>query len=113
MIEYEHHHRKETNTLIIERTEAVADAPNYEDPVGPFSSDNSSIPALMRRGVVFMSCHNAIWEQAAALIELGINPDTLSCLACGGIDQFRGWRRSNPRRRRHLLEPQQVGFHYA
>jgi hypothetical protein len=21
----------------------------------------------MRRGVVFMSCHNAIWEQAAAL----------------------------------------------
>ena len=32
----------------------------------------------MRRGVVFMSCHNAIWEQAAALIKLNVNPDKLS-----------------------------------
>jgi hypothetical protein len=36
------------------------------------------MPALMRRGMVFMSCHNAIWEQAAALIKAGINPDKLS-----------------------------------
>jgi hypothetical protein len=28
--------------------------------------------------VVFMSCHNAIWEQTAALIKAGINPDKLS-----------------------------------
>jgi hypothetical protein len=67
-----------TNTLIIERTAAAADTANYEDPAGPFSGDDSSIPALMRRGVVFMSCHNAIWEQAAALNKTGVNPDKLS-----------------------------------
>src|SRR6266481_4839911 len=61
-----------TNTLIIERRAAAADPANYEDPAGAFSGDDSSIPALMRRGVVFMSCHNAIWEQAAALIKTDI-----------------------------------------
>jgi hypothetical protein len=25
-----------------------------------------------------MSCHNAIWEQAAGVIQIGINPDELS-----------------------------------
>ena len=55
-----------TNTLIIEQKAAAADPSNYEDPAGAFSGEDNSIPALMRRGVVFMSCHNAIWEQAAA-----------------------------------------------
>ena len=32
----------------------------------------------MKRGVVFMSCHNAIWEQAAGLIKADVNPDKLS-----------------------------------
>src|SRR6266702_4812035 len=68
----------ETNTLINERKLAASDPTNYEDPAGPFSGEDNSIPALMQRGVVFMSCHNAIWEQAAALIKLGINPDRLS-----------------------------------
>src|SRR6267143_6719199 len=58
----------QTNTSIVERKAAVANPANYEDPAGPFSGDGTSIPALMRRGAVFMSCHNAIWEQAAALI---------------------------------------------
>src|SRR4030088_1398168 len=42
-----------TNTLIIEPK--AADPANYEDPTGPFSGEDNSIPALMRRGVVFMS----------------------------------------------------------
>jgi len=67
-----------TNTAMIEQKAAEADPANYEDPTGPFSGDDNSIPALMRRGVVFMSCHNAIWEHAAALIKIGINPDKLS-----------------------------------
>src|ERR1700738_2150116 len=50
-----------TNTLIIEQKAAVADPANYEDPAGPFSSEDNSVPALMRRGVVFMCCHNALW----------------------------------------------------
>ena len=32
----------------------------------------------MRRGVVFMACHNAIWEQTAALLKADVNPDKLS-----------------------------------
>jgi len=103
-----------TNTLITERKEATADAANYEDPAGPFG-DDSSIPALMRRGVVFMSCHNAIWEQAATLIKLGINPDKLSHAAVAaeltnhlvdGVVLIPGAGGT-------LLELQRVGFHYA
>jgi hypothetical protein len=67
-----------TNTLILEKTAATIDPANYENPAGPFSGEDNSIPALMQRGVVFMSCHNGIWEHAAALIKLGINPDKLS-----------------------------------
>jgi hypothetical protein len=104
-----------TNTLIIERNYSAADTANYEDPVGPFSSDDSSIPALMRRGLVFMSCHNAIWEQAAALIKMGINPDKLSHAAVAaeltnhlvdGVILIPGAGGT-------LLELQQAGFHYA
>ena len=39
---------------------------------------NSTIPAMMRRGSVFLACHNAAWEQAGALLAAGINPDHLT-----------------------------------
>jgi intracellular sulfur oxidation DsrE/DsrF family protein len=68
----------ETNTLILQRPAAKADPQNYEDPMGVFSPANNSIPALQMRGVVFMSCHNAIWEHASKLIEAGANPDKLA-----------------------------------
>jgi hypothetical protein len=67
-----------TNTLIEEQKAESADPANVEDPAGAFSPADNSIPALMRRGVVFMSCHNAIWEQAATLIKADMNPDNLS-----------------------------------
>jgi intracellular sulfur oxidation DsrE/DsrF family protein len=104
-----------TNTLIIERNEAAADIGNYEDPAGPFSGDDTSIPALMRRGVVFMSCHNAIWEQAAALIKTGINPDKLShaALAAELTNHLVDGVVLIPGAGGTLLELQQVGFHYA
>jgi hypothetical protein len=66
------------NTLIEERQAASANPSNFQDPAGVFSPADNSIPALIRRGVVFMSCHNAIWEQAATLIEAGINPEKLT-----------------------------------
>jgi hypothetical protein len=103
------------NTLIIEQKAAAADPANYEDPAGVFSSEDSSIPALMRRGVVFMSCHNAIWEQAAALIKADVNPDKLSHAALAaeltnhlvdGVVLIPGAGGTMP-------ELQQVGFHYA
>src|SRR5712664_2826478 len=104
-----------TNTLIIERTAAAADTANYEDPAGPFSGDDSSIPALMRRGVVFMSCHNAIWEQAAALNKTGVNPDKLShaALAAELTNHLVDGVVLIPGAGGTLLELQQVGFHYA
>jgi hypothetical protein len=104
-----------TNTLIIERNGAAADAANYEDPAGAFAGDGNSIPALMRRGVVFMSCHNAIWEQAAALIRTGINPDKLphAALAAELTNHLVDGVVLIPGAGGTLLELQQVGFHYA
>src|SRR5258708_27123119 len=67
-----------TNTLIIEQKAAAADPANYENPVGPFSVEDNSIPALMRRGVVFICCHNAILGQAAPLPQAHLNPDNVS-----------------------------------
>ena len=67
-----------TNTLIVETAAGSADPKNFEDEAGAFSPADNTIPALMRRGVVFMSCHNAIWEQAHKLHLKGQNPDKLS-----------------------------------
>src|SRR6266567_4433440 len=104
-----------TNTLIIEQEAATADPANYEDPAGAFSAEDNSIPALMRRGVVFMCCHNAIWEQAAALIKAGVNPDKLShgALAAELTNHLVDSVVLIPGAGATMLELQQVGFHYA
>jgi hypothetical protein len=104
-----------TNTLILARKAAAADPADYENPAGPFSGDDNSIPALMRRGVVFMSCHNGIWEHAAALIKLGINPDKLShpALAAELTNHLVEGAVLIPGASGTLPELQQVGFHYA
>jgi hypothetical protein len=66
-----------TNTLV-----EVKDVPSaiaaHEDPDTVFGPAGNTIPALQRRGVVFLACHNAIWEHSAKLLEKGINPDRLS-----------------------------------
>jgi hypothetical protein len=104
-----------TNTPIIEQKAAAADVANYEDPSGPFSGEDNSIPALMRRGVVFMSCHNAIWEHAAALIKFGINPDKLAhaALAAELTNHLLGGAVLIPGAAGTLPELQQAGFYYA
>ena len=107
--------RFKTNTLIIEQKAAAADPTNYEDPAGVFSSEDNSIPALMRRGVVFMCCHNAIWEQAAALINAGVNPDKLShaALAAELTNHLVDGVVLTPGAVGTLPELQQAGFHYV
>jgi hypothetical protein len=104
-----------TNSLMIERKSAAADPANYQDPAGAFSGEDNSIPALMRRGVVFMSCHNAIWEHAAALIKLNINPDKLShgALAAELTNHLVDGAVLIPGAAGTLPELQQAGFHYA
>jgi hypothetical protein len=66
-----------SNTLI-EQPKVTADAANFEDPEGAFSSAENSIPTLMQRGVVFLACHNAIAELSHKLFKSGNNPDKLS-----------------------------------
>src|SRR3984893_1422578 len=104
-----------TNTLTLEQKAAAADPGNYEDPVGPFSGEDNSIPALMRRGVGFMSCHNAVWEQAAALIKAGVNPDKLShaALAAELTNHLVDGAVLIPGATGTLPDLQQVGFHYV
>ncbi len=67
-----------SNTLIVEAKMASEDPAHYEDPEGAFSPHNNSIPALQKRGAVFLACHNAIWEVSEKLIKANINPDKLS-----------------------------------
>jgi hypothetical protein len=103
-----------TNTLITERKSVMADSADYEDPARSFSDEDSSILALIRRGVVFMSCHNVIWEQAALLLKSGVYPDGLSHaqlvaeLANHLLDGA-----VLPGATSTMLDSQQVGFHYA
>ena len=49
-----------------------------EDPKSVFGAVGDTIPALQERGVVFLACHNAIWEVTAKLIASGKNPDRAS-----------------------------------
>ena len=103
-----------TNTLLDDKKAASADPKNYEDPKGVFSPEDNSIPVLMRRGVVFMSCHNAIWEQAGKLIEKESNPDKLSqeALAAELTNHLVEGVVLTPGAVATIPELQQVGFHY-
>jgi hypothetical protein len=66
-----------TNTLV-EVTDVPGGIAAHEDPNSVFGPPGNTIPALQGRGVVFLACHNAIWEHSAKLVEKGINPDKLS-----------------------------------
>jgi hypothetical protein len=103
-----------TNTLI-EAKDVPTDTAAHEDLNSVFGPDGDTIPALQQRGVVFMACHNAIWEQTAELVEKGVNPDKRSHEAI------------TAELTNHLIEGvvltpgmagtipalQQAGFHYA
>jgi hypothetical protein len=104
-----------TNTLILNQKAESADPAQFEDPAGVFSPADNSIPALMRRGVVFMSCHNAVWEQAAALIKADVNPDGLShdALAAELTNHLVAGVVVIPGAAATMPELQQAGFHYA
>jgi hypothetical protein len=104
-----------TNMLIEHWKAESADPAHFEDPAGAFSPEDNSIPALMRRGVVFMSCHNGIWEHAAALIKADTNPDKLSheALAAELTNHLVAGVVLIPGASATMPELQQVGFHYA
>jgi intracellular sulfur oxidation DsrE/DsrF family protein len=104
-----------TNTLILEQEGATADPADVQNPSGVYSSANSSIPALMRRGVIFMACHNAIWELAGALSKSEVNPDKLSqeVLAAELTNHLIPGVILVPGAVGTMAELQQAGFQYA
>jgi hypothetical protein len=65
------------NTFILAPPASTHDPADFQSMEGAFSSKDNSITVLQRRGVVFMACHNAIWELAERLSAAGQNPDHL------------------------------------
>lgn len=65
------------NTLIKTGEAAQADPANIQDEAGVYSPLDNSIPVLQARGVVFLGCHNAIFELAHRLHQKEVNPDKL------------------------------------
>jgi hypothetical protein len=66
-----------SNTFILDKGNG-GDPADIEKPGGVYGGDAVSIPYMMRRGVVFLMCHHAIWEFAEGLHAKGPNPDKLS-----------------------------------
>ncbi len=67
--------KSSTNPLI--KLSAASEKPlsKFNDPHGVLSPSDNNIPVLQARGVLFLACHNMIWELSGALLEGGINPD--------------------------------------
>jgi hypothetical protein len=103
-----------TNTLIIAKPAASAQS-DYEDPNSVFGPAGDTIPAMQSRGVVFLACHNAIWELAAKLLQLGANPDHLSrdALAAELTNHLIEGVVLTPGMVATIPELQRAGFHYA
>jgi hypothetical protein len=67
-----------SNTFIVMPAMASNDPADIQSADGPFSPKGNNVAILQRRGVVFLACHNAIWELANRLVTSGQNPDHLS-----------------------------------
>jgi hypothetical protein len=67
-----------SNSFIVVPAAASHDPVDFQSPEGAFSPKGNNIAVLQRRGVVFLACHNAIWELAERLIAADQNPDPLA-----------------------------------
>jgi hypothetical protein len=67
-----------SNTFIIVPAGVSHDPADIQSTDGAFSPKGNNIVVLQRRGVVFLACHNAIWELASRLVAADQNPDHLS-----------------------------------
>lgn len=103
-----------TNTLAMSKPAPTA-FEQSEDPKSVFGSIGDTIPALQERGVVFLACHNAIWEVTAKLIASGKNPDHAShqAMAAELTNHLIDGVVLTPGIVATIPELQQVGFHYA
>jgi hypothetical protein len=103
-----------TNTLAIPKLAPTSFAQN-EDPGSVFGPLGDTIPALQERGVVFLACHNAIWEVTAKLLASGKNPDHASheAVAAELTNHLIDGIVLTPGMVATIPELQQTGFHYA
>jgi hypothetical protein len=103
-----------TNTLMVAKA-APAAFSNYDDSKSVFGPVGNTIPALQERGVVFLACHNAIWELTAKLLDRGNNPDHLSheAVAAELTNHLIDGIVLTPGVAATIPELQQAGFHYA
>jgi hypothetical protein len=63
------------NTLLADPDFSAAAGMDPTSAQGLYSDAGNLIPTLQKRGVVFLACHNAIWELTAALLKRGNNPE--------------------------------------
>jgi intracellular sulfur oxidation DsrE/DsrF family protein len=103
-----------TNTLAALKPASIAFAQS-EDPNSVFGSIGDTIPALQERGVVFMACHNAIWEITAKLVATGKTADQASheAVAAELTNHLIDGVVLTPGIVATIPELQQAGFHYA
>jgi intracellular sulfur oxidation DsrE/DsrF family protein len=103
-----------TNTLIIAKPTPSTPS-DFEDPKSVFGTAGNNIPALQSRGVVFLACHNAIWELTAKLLRLSVNPDHLSheAIAAELTNHLIDGVVLTPGIAATIPELQQAGFHYV
>jgi hypothetical protein len=103
-----------TNRLIEEKSVRTDNAA-HEDSNSMFGPAGNTVPILQQRGVVFMACHNAIWEHSATLLEKGVNPDNLSheAVAAELTNHLVADVVLTPGISGTLPQLQQAGFYYA
>jgi hypothetical protein len=103
-----------TNTLIV-RKAVPSELSDFEDPKSAFGPAGNTIPTLQSRGVVFMACHNAIWEITGKLLAKGVNPDGLSheAMAAELTNHLVDGVVLTPGIVATIPELQQAGFHYV
>ena len=105
----------ESNTLAKTSEAAAADPADFQKAQGAFSPRDNSIPALQRRGAVFITRHNTIWELSAGRLKAGINPDHLSlqAMAAEFTNHLIDGVVPSPGAIGTLPELQRAGFDYA
>jgi hypothetical protein len=103
-----------TNTLTV-RKAAPSELSDFQNPGSVFGPAGNTIPALQDRGVVFMACHNAIWEVTGKLLAKGVNPDRLSheAIAAELTNHLVDGVVLTPGMVATIPELQLAGFHYA
>jgi len=103
-----------TNTLIVPK-HVSSNPADFEDPASVFGPAGNTVPTLQSRGVVFLACHNAIWEITGKLLSEGVNPDHLSheAVAAELTNHLIDGIVLTPGVVATIPELQQTGFHYA